>query len=173
VRILGIDPGTSNPGLALINYDNSGLFHTPWRIFDSPICKSLDDLYTEMIAKAALGIDCVAVENVDASTFHSKNGCGSGLILKAVGAAELLAKTLNVPIISVASNTWRKAITGNGRASKEDVAKALRLLCRGWPTMKNGEPKDISKNRTDAMAIAITGGIKLMEQRKKEQHGRV
>jgi Holliday junction resolvasome RuvABC endonuclease subunit len=70
-----------------------------------------------------------------------------------VGAVELFARQLRIPFVTVAGTTWRERITGNGRASKEQVREILSRTVKNWPHRMP------SLNRSDAVAIAIAGAM--------------
>ncbi len=150
---LGIDPGVSNPGLALLERVGPR-----WGIVRLPVLHSLDDLAAELtcIRDAGHRIATVVVEDVSFS-LHSKDpnikrGGGSGRIVEAVGMARLFAKMQDAALMELAPTTWRKRACGNGRATKAQVRTFLKHRVDGWP------PGVVGLNRSDAIALAISGG---------------
>ncbi len=149
----GCDPGTSSPGSALIRRVGSA-----WEILRLPVLSSLDDLLAELreilLLPKELRPTVVGYESV-AWSLHAKNtgkGHGSGRILEAVGAVRLFASVLDVPAVELAPVTWRRQSVGSPRATKEQVRTALKRRVTGWPA------REVSLNRSDAIAIAIAGG---------------
>lgn len=156
---LGIDPGTSNPGLALIERKGSS-----WFILRLPVLGSLDALNAELssIARSDALPSVVAFEDV-AFSLHAKDpsirrGQGSGRILEAVGAARLFASMIGIEPVGVSPITWRKLAAGSGRASKEQARAIAQRRVQGWPA------RQVSTNRSDAVCIALAGAIMTMAQ---------
>lgn len=141
--ILGLDPGTANPGLAIVERDRVG-----WRLVNNPVLHGLDELND---ALANLGhVDCCSIESVAWSLHAKRQGYGSGRILESVGAVRAFAMQRRIPCVTVDPKSWRKHVTGSGRATKEQAREALRRFVRGMP-------KRLSTNRSDAIAVAIAG----------------
>lgn len=152
---LGLDPGSSRPGLALV--DRSSL--REWAILRLPVLHSLDELAEELATIHHLGIqvDVCCVEDV-AWSLHAKDpeirrGGGSGLIIDAVGQVRLFAAIRRIPFLTVTAAQWRKVVTGTSRATKEQVRDVLQRRVCGWPRAK------VSLNSSDAVAIAMCGGM--------------
>jgi Holliday junction resolvasome RuvABC endonuclease subunit len=160
-----MDPGVSNPGLAVVERSPRG-----WNLLHLPVLKCLDDLFDELSeVRKRWDINCVSYESVAWSTQgHLKNAktkvhqnAKSQLILLSVGAVQFFAREQRVPCIEVEGKRWRKAITGNGRASKEDARDMIkRQILAGWPK------REVGLNRSDAACIAVAGprtvGVDLM-----------
>jgi Holliday junction resolvasome RuvABC endonuclease subunit len=154
--VVGVDPGTANPGAALLRSNQSAR----WRVelVELPILKSLDDLLAWL---EIVGDSCnsgterrvVAIESVAWSLGVKEQGHGSGRILESVGAAKMLAKMIGAQVVEVAPITWRKCVTGNGRSTKEQARAVMARNLLGWP---NGV---VGLNRSDAVAIAIAGAM--------------
>lgn len=55
-----------------------------------------------------------------------------------------IAGALNIPLVELHQSTWRKAFTGNGRATKEETLALAKRIC---PTLK-------SKDAAEALGVA-------------------
>jgi crossover junction endodeoxyribonuclease RuvC len=147
--ILGLDPGTvimgygvvciKGPALQLIQY---GVIHLDKygshelklkKIFDRVL--SLVDEYKP---------DEVALE----APFYGKNVQSMLKLGRAQGVAMAAALFRDVPIIEYAPKKVKQSVTGNGNASKEQVARMLMTLLK---------IKELPKllDATDALAVAL------------------
>lgn len=144
----GIDPGTSNPGLAWVTINSGHL-----ELVELPVLRSLDELVKTLAAwaKVPKPRSSVAVESVAWGLHSGRSGNGSGRILESVGAARMFAEIIGAQYVTVAPSTWRKTVTGSGKKTKEQVRQELSKRVTGWPAGKVG------LNRSDAVAIAIAG----------------
>lgn len=150
LRILGVDPGLAITGYGLVEVEEgqpllleAGVLRT--RRGD-PIETRLATLYDglrEIMEEH--GPDTVVIEEV-----YSKFGRpGVGIkIGHARGVLFLAAAKLGLPVVSYSATRIKKALTGNGRASKEQVSRMAkaRLRLKELPG-----PKDVS----DALAAAL------------------
>lgn len=161
---LGIDPGTSNFALNVVARDLQR-----WRLVHMPVLNSLDEL-AEWLRCFALSLgsngsnEAHTVWSVTAEkvSFAHRNDATEKVynrdkaaeILRSVGMAQLFAKMVGARFIELADNTWKKRIAGNGRATKEEARKALRVIC-------SGVPKVFGLNRSDAACLAIAGAMEV------------
>jgi crossover junction endodeoxyribonuclease RuvC len=149
MRILGIDPGTRYFGYGVIErlapgrvrYIECGVLEPP-RVAGlaarlAVIARSLKEVIDE------LSPEVVAVEGV----FHGVNarsalqlGHSRGVALATAGGAEL-------PVHEYAPATVKRAVAGNGAASKAQVQAMVRVLCE----LRRAPKLDAS----DALAVAI------------------
>lgn len=161
-RILGIDPGSRVTGYGLIEYKDNRISHIdcggiipPTKL---PLEKRLQFIFEHTKNLITDGKpDFAAVEDL----FVAKNA-KSSLMLGHVRGVVLLALTeLNVPYSPYTPKEVKKAITGNGNASKEQVQYMVRQLLK----LKEAPFEDAS----DALAIAIchSNGINLQKRLKK------
>lgn len=146
---LGIDPGTTHVAAARLKRDSSG-----WSLVDSPVLNSLDDLLDYLVATSRDELHCVCVEDISwlGAAKGGGHGHGSTEIVRAVGAAQLFARQLRVPFVEVRPQTWRKRVSGSGRATKEQVREWVRRVVRGVP-------ERFGLDRSDAVAIALSAGM--------------
>lgn len=147
--ILGIDPGTTIMGYGVIHvkenkmrYVNMGVLNLSkvgdhylklQKIFER-VCELVDEFHPDELAIEA--------------PFFGKNVQSMLKLGRAQGVAMSAALTRSVPIAEYSPKKIKQSITGNGNASKEQVAMMLKSL------LKIDElPKDL--DATDGMAAAV------------------
>ena len=147
--ILGIDPGTNVMGYGLIKVEGSELTLIE---FNDISLKKHDDHYlklkyiffglTEIIEK--YNPDEIAIE----APFFGKNVQSMLKLGRAQGVAMAAGLVKEIPITEYSPKKIKMAITGNGNASKEQVAKMLKSILKF---------KEIPKNldATDGLAAAL------------------
>lgn len=125
--ILGIDPGTTIMGYGLIHVDGNKVTMIAMGVLD---LKKYDDHYMKLqrIFQRTLSLidefspDHLAIE----APFFGKNVQSMLKLGRAQGVAMSAALYRNLPITEYAPLKIKMAITGNGNASKEQVADMLR-----------------------------------------------
>lgn len=125
--ILGIDPGTTIMGYGLIKTEGSKVSLIAMGVLD---LKKYTDHYQKLqrIFSRTLSLidefkpDCLAIE----APFFGKNVQSMLKLGRAQGVAMSAALYRNLPITEYAPLKIKMAITGNGNASKEQVADMLR-----------------------------------------------
>ncbi len=145
--IIGIDPGSANPGAAELERSDYG-----WSVSDMPRLGSdgeLVDWISQKIHNPPRNLKLVAVENVRTSVFWGENGHGSAQQLECIGMARILARVLNIPLALMAFQTIRKLVLGQ-IGTKGDLRFVLSRMVRFWP-------KNASLHQSDAAAIAMSG----------------
>jgi len=152
--ILGIDPGTRNMGYCLLEVTCE-----KYRLIEAGVLKfKQDDLKVQIrelvkgieVITSAHNIDEVAIEDI----FYAHN---PKTVLKLAQFRGALSLKILLSIGDYAEYTplqVKKAITGNGKATKEQVSFMVKRLLNIKREIK---PYDIS----DAMAIAITHAQRL------------
>ncbi len=90
--------------------------------------------------------ECVAVE----SSFFGKNALSMLRLGEARGCALALAGSRGLPAFDYAPARVKKSVTGNGNASKEQVARALQALLPGMTSLAELDWLD----QSDAVAVA-------------------
>jgi len=129
--ILGIDPGTTIMGYGIIHIINSNPVLVSLGVID---LRKLDNHYVKlkMIFERTIGLikeytpDELAVE----APFYGKNVQSMLKLGRAQGAAIAAALNHNMPIFEYAPKKIKMAITGNGNASKEQVAGMLQNILK-------------------------------------------
>ena len=150
MRILGIDPGLNVCGYACLeakllraNLVEAGFIRTER---DLPLEQGLDRIAEDLDGLLeALHPDLVAVEELYAHYAHPRTailmGHARGVILQRCAAQDLEVKSFSATKI-------KKATTGNGRASKEQMQRSVQHIM-GLAELP--EPNDVA----DAIAVAL------------------
>ena len=151
MRILGIDPGLAITGYGLINSCGKNI-----KLMEAGIIRSstkdkmekrLADIYKKVMNLIRDTMpEAVVLEELYSHYKHPKT---SILMAHGRGAICLAVKHGNVTLVNYPTTKIKKAITGRGRASKEQVQRTVASLLG---LKKPPEPVDI----TDALALAIT-----------------
>jgi len=146
---MGIDPGSRNLGYCILDFDGksyslveAGLIKIKTKILQEQIVELIEGL--DMIIKAH-HIDQVAIEDI----FYAYNPQTVLKLAQFRGALSLKILQEIGYFYEYTPLQVKKALTGNGKASKEQVAFMVKRLLG---IKKEIKPLDI----TDAMAIAIT-----------------
>jgi crossover junction endodeoxyribonuclease RuvC len=147
--ILGIDPGTSVMGYGLVKEIGSKI-----ELISLGIVKmdKIDDhmLKLQRIFEKTVALidnyhpDCMAIE----APFYGKNIQVMLKLGRAQGVAMAAALSRNVEITEYAPRKIKQAITGNGNATKEQVAAMLQTLLSFKET-----PEFL--DATDGLAVAV------------------
>jgi crossover junction endodeoxyribonuclease RuvC len=149
MKILGIDPGLQLCGYAVIQTEaaqkliEAGVFRTspskPIEIRLNQIAADLDSILEKFAP------DIVAVEQLYSHYAHPRTailmGHARGVILQSAAKA-------GISVRSFAATKIKKALTGNGRASKGQMQRSIQSLL-GLKQLP--EPADVA----DAVAIAL------------------
>ena len=150
MRVLGVDPGLTRCGIGVVE----GVPGRPPRLVGVTVITTpaTEDVARRLVAiEAAIGAwldreqpDAVAVERVF-SQHNVRTVMGTA---QAAGVAVLAAARAGVPVALHTPSEVKAAVTGNGRAGKEQVAAMVTRILRlpAAPT-----PADAS----DALALAI------------------
>ena len=149
MKIMGIDPGSRNLGYCILDFDGksyslieAGLIKIKTKILQEQIVELIEGL--DVIIKAH-HIDQVAIEDI----FYAYNPQTVLKLAQFRGALSLKILQEIGYFYEYTPLQVKKALTGNGKASKEQVAFMVKRLLG---IKKEIKPLDI----TDAMAIAIT-----------------
>ena len=147
--ILGIDPGTNVMGYGLIscqgqkiNLIQFGVIHLSKYPNHEIKLKKIYDRISELIAEYLP--DEVALE----APFYGKNVQSMLKLGRAQGVAMAAALNREIPINEYAPKKVKQSVTGNGNASKEQVASMIQTLLKF-----DDAPKLL--DATDALAVAI------------------
>ena len=148
--ILGIDPGTNVMGYGLLLIKGNkfsliqyGVIHLKRYSTHELKLKKIFDRVSTLIEEFAP--DEVALE----APFFGKNVQAMLKLGRAQGVAMAAALSKEIPITEYAPKKVKKAVTGNGNASKEQVAKMIMSLLH-----IREEPKLL--DATDALAVGLT-----------------
>ena len=154
MRILGIDPGSRNCGYAIIEKESrslklveAGLIRIKQKTLQHQIVELVEGL--DLILKSHT-INEVAIEDI----FYAFNPKTVLKLAQFRGALSLKILQEHGNFAEYTPLQVKKALTGNGKAAKEQVAFMVKRILR---INKEIRPLDI----TDAMAVAITHAQRL------------
>ena len=147
--ILGMDPGTSVMGYGVLLVKGNKLNIIQYGVIH--LSKySTHELKLKKIFERVIGIihdfspDEVALE----APFYGKNVQSMLKLGRAQGVAMAAALSKEIPITEYAPKRVKQSVTGNGNASKEQVAKMLKSILKF-----DKDPKLL--DATDALAVAL------------------
>ena len=147
--ILGIDPGTTVMGFGIIKVVNKQMHFVQ---MNELMLKKYDDPYTKLklIFERTLELidtfhpDEIAIE----APFYGKNVQSMLKLGRAQGVAMAAGLSRQIPITEYMPKKIKMSITGNGNASKEQVAKMLQSVLKLKTLPKN-------LDSTDGLAAAV------------------
>ncbi|HHH37230.1 MAG TPA: crossover junction endodeoxyribonuclease RuvC [Epsilonproteobacteria bacterium] len=148
MKILGIDPGSRNLGYCILSYDGKN-----YSLVEAGLLKIKTNSLQEQIVELVEGLDLilgahsideVAIEDI----FYAYNPKSVLKLAQFRGALSLKILQEIGYFYEYTPLQVKKALTGNGKAAKEQVAFMVKRLLKIKREIK---PLDI----TDAMAIAI------------------
>ncbi|PIB33603.1 crossover junction endodeoxyribonuclease RuvC [Gaetbulibacter sp. 5U11] len=135
--ILGIDPGTTIMGFGLIKVVNKKMSLIQLNELD---LKKYDDHYLKLKLIFERTIELIETHHPDEiaieAPFFGKNVQSMLKLGRAQGVAMAAGLSREIPITEYAPKKIKMAITGNGNASKEQVAKMLQSML-GIKTLPN------------------------------------
>jgi crossover junction endodeoxyribonuclease RuvC len=149
VLILGLDPGSLHTGFGLIERRGPALRALAFGRFSPPSRLSLHLRLAQLAAELTAVLDRWQPEvAVLESLFHGVNSRSLIVLAQARGAllSVLAGRVLEVQEYSPAE--VKQALTGNGRAGKDQVSRMVRLLL-------GLDPADWATDTADALAVAI------------------
>lgn len=147
--VLGIDPGTAAMGYGIIEGRSGRL-----RMIDCGTFATKPDasLPSRLLAIHAFLDEIIALHKPDLLAverlFFSRNAQTAFAVGQARGVVLLAAAQAEVPVREATPNEVKLAVTGSGRADKEQVGRMV-AVCLGLPEA----PKQ--DDTSDALAIAI------------------
>ena len=155
--ILGIDPGTSVMGYGLIMIETSPQQNTSLRLLQYGVIhlkkyarheQKLEKIFERVISVIdEYAPDEMALE----APFYGKNVQSMLKLGRAQGVAMAAALSRQIPITEYAPKKVKQAVTGNGNASKEQVAQMLKSLIKLPPLSNERQLYDA----TDALSVAL------------------
>jgi crossover junction endodeoxyribonuclease RuvC len=147
--ILGIDPGTSIMGFGLIKVENKKM---KFLLLNELQLSKYDNHYQKLklIFERTIELienyhpDEIAIE----APFFGKNVQSMLKLGRAQGVAMAAGLSRDIPIVEYSPKKIKMAITGNGNASKEQVAKMLQSLLKI-------KKLPVNLDSTDGLAAAV------------------
>lgn len=160
--ILGIDPGTATTGYGIVESDgNAKIRVISWGLIETDK-NGFKEKRLEIIYRQALSLikkhspDLFVIEKV----FFAANAKTAIAVGQAQGVLLLAASKKKVKVIEYAPATIKKVITGNGRAKKKEIQKAVRKIL-GNQVKSKAHKKTHFDNAADALAVALTHALNI------------
>jgi crossover junction endodeoxyribonuclease RuvC len=163
--IVGLDPGSQRMGYAVIEADGGKLKHLTHGTLKAPARKPLHERLAflharlcEVLEESCRGEGPSSVEVALERVFVAKNQASALTLGQARGIILLAVGQRGFGLAEYAPAEIKKAVTGNGRASKAQVANMVgRLL--------GVEVDGMDSDSTDALAMAICHAATLQTKR--------
>jgi len=153
--ILGIDPGTATTGYGVVEVGKNKVRARKFDLIETDKNgtpeRRLKDIYFELTKIIKLHKpDVFAMEKL----FFATNAKTAMRVGQAQGVMLLSAADAGVPVFEYAPGTIKKMVTGNGRADKKDVQRAVRKVF-GAKVRSKKRKKTHFDNAADALAVAL------------------
>ncbi len=152
VKAIGIDPGLSRTGFGVVEALSHGGRACEWGAIrtepDQPAPLRLRTIYVEL--KGLLQNwkpDLLVLEDVFVLKAFPRAAIQLGEVR---GVICLAAEEMKIPVMEVKPTEVKSALTGSGRASKDQVKKAIRKILGIEIPLR-------SSHAGDALALALTG----------------
>lgn len=156
--VLGLDPGSRHTGWALVERNGPSLTLVEAGTFSysarTELCERLTGLagdLRELVERSSPGV--VALE----SPFHGINARSLVVLAQARGALLSVLGSRQLAVREYTPAEVKSAVTGNGRAAKDQVARMVRLLL--------SVEAPLTADATDAIAVAICAAKRLRMDR--------
>ena len=146
-RILGIDPGSRQTGVGVIETDgqhNQHIFSTCLRLGDAPLPERLGVIFTEL---TAIIRQYQPQEMAIESVFVSNNASSALKLGQARGAAICAGVTCGLPVAEYSPKEVKQATVGKGGADKAQVQHMVKILL--------GLHGRLQADTADALAVAV------------------
>jgi crossover junction endodeoxyribonuclease RuvC len=159
-RILAIDPGTRNIGFALL--EGEKIIHFGVKTIQRmPTSKETLKEGKRVISRLIVDFrpDILVVEKT-----YFANNKDSILLNTFTEQIKVIGKQKSIKVLSIATNTVRKSVCGNGAASKEEVARAIVSRypeLRPYLTSNRRWKERYYRNMFDAVALGLVVSIEL------------
>lgn len=149
-RILGIDPGLNVTGYGVLEADSGGVRLVEGGVIRSGNASALETRLRELFDGVAevLAAHRPAAMALEELYSHYERPRTAILMGHARGVICLAAAQANTPVVHYAATQVKRLLTGNGRAPKEQMQRAI---CRELGLLQPPDPPDVA----DALAIAL------------------
>ncbi len=147
MRVIGIDPGSRFTGYGILE----GPGGTPRHLDNGVLVLPPSLPMAERLARLSAGLTALVEEHrpeaAAMETVFTHRNVKSALVLaQARGAALAVFGRFGVPVFEYAPAAIKTAVTGYGRAEKEQIQKMMRILLK--------LPEDAASDASDALAAA-------------------
>ena len=147
--ILGIDPGSRHTGYALVEARNQRLRALEYGRFSCSAKQTVPHRLADLSASLRLLLERWEPDTAVLETpFHGLNSRSLVVLAQARGALLAVLAARGIEIREYSPAEVKSAVTGHGRADKEQVARMVCLLLA-----LSDEPR--SSDATDALAVAV------------------
>lgn len=156
MKILGIDPGTATTGFGVVETSEAGLKVHEWGLIETDKNgfkeNRLEKIFEEVLSLIGkISPDIFVMEKI----FFASNAKTAIAVGQAQGVMLLAASKSKTKVVEYAPGTIKKTITGDGRAKKKEIQKAVRRIL-GNRVKSEKHRKTHFDNAADALAIAMT-----------------
>ena len=157
--ILGVDPGTLIAGYGVIERNGKII-----SLLDVGVIKNASDVSMPLRLKKIYSTLCSVIDRFHPdefaieTAFYSKNAQSALKIGQARGVAILASVNYEIPVTEYSPREIKKAVTGKGAASKEQVQYMMMSMLKLKSTPKHFDS-------TDALAIAVCHAFKISAPR--------
>ncbi len=155
MTIIGIDPGIARVGWAVLPIAKFGCFETPKTESNQNRLMAISEFLKKLFVEYKP--DCVAVEQL----FFATNAKTAITVGQARGVIILTASNANIPTYDYTPLQVKLAITGYGKADKNQVQQMVKNILKLKSIPK---PDDAA----DALAIALTHAFSYKLRQRKE-----
>lgn len=164
MRILGVDPGTIFTGYGIVDFEGNELTHISSGIIKIPSTKDFAPRLRIIYDELNLLIKKFHPEEFALETsFYGKNVQSALKIGYARGVSLLAAIHNDLEIKEYSPREIKKAVVGNGAASKEQVQYMIKKLLFIRKTK-------IQFDESDALAVAVCHAFKVTSTTKKSRN---
>ncbi|MBF0449391.1 MAG: crossover junction endodeoxyribonuclease RuvC [Candidatus Magnetomorum sp.] len=152
IKVIGIDPGLASTGVGMVRGTHTRVetyaFYTITTSKTTPLPMRLQHIYSEIYdIFSQQKPDLVVLEDIYSLGRYPKSGI---LLAKVSGVILLAASYFNMDVTEIPVREAKKIFTGTGKASKQQLEKAVRhLLGRTEPIKPN--------HASDALALGMIG----------------
>jgi crossover junction endodeoxyribonuclease RuvC len=149
-KILGVDPGTNILGYAVLEVDGKQLRVLNFGVFHLEKYEDHHEKLKEIFLQLQEIIETYLPKQLAIEApFYGKNVQSMLKLGRAQGVAMAAAMTMGLDIQEYAPKKIKQSITGNGNASKEQVAAMLESILKIKISSKH-------LDATDALGVAVT-----------------
>lgn len=156
--VLGVDPSLNKTGYGVLKKEGAKIIFLTSGVID---CTKLESTEKKLLQISNTLNDVIKefkpVKVGMEKTFVNSNPQTSLLLGMARGAIMVTIASCNLSITEFAPNFIKKAITGNGKAEKEQLSFMVKKLISGIPPEKSFKTLD----ETDALSVAFVCSLNL------------
>lgn len=149
MRVIGFDPGTASTGYGVIEGQGSRLRHIAHGVIRSKQTRPMHERLAQIHEAAVKLIETYRPDAVAIERLYFKQNVTTGIqVAQARGVLLLAAAQNNCPVGEFSPTEMKTALTGYGRAEKQQLQEMVKMLLN---LDKTPRPDDAA----DALALAI------------------